>query len=81
LEYSNQHELPSTGQRTFLGDDFAGKGDALAALQLAPELAVGAARAARAVAGSFSDLTFLERIADANEHGFILLLRIIRYHY
>jgi hypothetical protein len=71
----------SAGERAFLSDHFAGKGDALAALQLAPELAVSLARAARAVPGGLADLTFLECIADANEHDVILLLRIIRYHY
>jgi hypothetical protein len=55
--------------RAFGGDDLAGEGEALAAAGLAALGAVGAGRAGRAGAGRSADLTFANRITDADDHG------------
>ena len=49
--------------------------NALAAFRLASEAAIGLARAGRAIARGFTDLSFSNRITDANDHGMLHLSR------
>jgi hypothetical protein len=70
--------LRLASNRVFAVDDFAGKGDALATLQLAAEPTIGLAGAAGTMASGFAHLMFLQCVADTNDHRRFLLLRIIR---